>query len=436
MSHRLDPFVLYFEKLCQDGLATREATGAATSATPTIVSTECIGGRNIDQFNPIAMTDFDDGPTVYRLSGFLERHVGMLRNNSKFGYHLVHVSPRDLAASRRAHEHQVAEEEEQERVKRLKRLSGANSTNCSTDNEKSSVSRSVFDDVLQICFENRSLKSHLTMAELSWMRSCGHTSLSNVAAKLAGQRMRDARFTYSVLVIPRSPEIKESRIDYQEGMLKLQDFLRTSLYQEYTVLGSHLPLVASIADPELFCPTGAEGSNEFRWSNNNNGANNTSNMTSRDGPRSQQKEENPQDKVVIRLYLEKLSIDSATCQSPNRRLPESDCFEERVLPIEITRFRIDNIRNKSEGVYESPCKKLTYKVLTGGGGISIESIQVGFQDILGIYARKKLPIAKQEMQKIKNKRPLKRFEKEFVKGIAKLAREMPRSNEPFLKGWQ
>jgi hypothetical protein len=61
---------------------------------------------------------------------------------------------------------------------------------------------------------------------------------------------------------------------------------------------------------------------------------------------------------------------------------------------------------------------------------------VGFQDILGIYARKKLPIAKQEMQKIKNKRPLKRFEKEFVKGIAKLASEMPRSNEPFLKGWQ
>ena len=361
----------------------------------------------------------------------------MLRQDPKIGYHLVFVSPRDLAASRRAHEkHQLEEDEQRERTKRLKLMASANgksktSNGTCTDAESRLCSNSVLDDVLQICFEHRSLTSHLTMAEISWMRLCGNRSLANSAARLAGQRMRAARLTYSVLVMPRNPEIKpNNRIPrLEEGSIKLQEFLSTSLIQEYIVAGSHRSLKASDKkNPCLFTPL---ESNVFRCSTSNDRSttNNSSTIIENNDPRPQL--EALQDRVLIRLYLEDLSSDSTV------KVPERDCLGGHAMPIEVKRFQVDGIKEKAEGTYNSPCDKLTYKVLKGGPEIeiSVESIYVGFEDLLGIYARKKLPIAKKDMQTIRKNRPLKRSEKKYVKEIAKLAREMPRSNEPFLKGW-
>ena len=415
ISHRLDPFINYFSKLCQEGLASKEANATATK-----LQLQTSGG---------------DAQVNYNLKGYLERHLAMLRQH--LPNHLVDVSPRDLAASRRAHEkHQFEEDERRERTKRLKLMASANGKSKTKNGTCSDVdsrlrSNSVLDDVLQICFEHGSLTSHLTMAEISWMRLCGNRSLANAAARLAGQRMRSARLTYSVLVMPRNPEIKpNNRIPkLDEGSIKLQEFLSTSLIQEYIVAGSHRSLTASdIKNPCLFTPL---ESNVFRCSNSNNWSttNNSSTINRNNDPR--QQPEALRDRVLVRLYLEDLSFDSTV------KFPERDCLAGRTMPIEFMRFQIDAIQDKAEGTHNSPCNKLTYKLLKRGPeiDISVESINVGFEDLLGIYARKKLPIAKKDMQNIRNKRPLKRSEKECVKEIAKLAREMPRSNEPFLKGW-
>jgi hypothetical protein len=436
LSHSLDPFIDYFDNLCQEGLATKQTGTSIAASLPRSAAGEGGAGKVESSKRP-TMASIDDEPIVYRLSGFLERHIEMLRKTPNFEYHLVEVSPRDMSASRRAHENQLeAEEEEQQRVKRLKRPSYAKSTTGSDDvSEREQNPTSILDDVLGICYENQSLKNHLNMAEISWMRLTGHKAMTNVAARLAGQRMWDAEFSFSVLVTPSPPEILGQIPNPHEGRLILQQFLSTSLYQEYVVLGSHRPLVSSCrTNPEFFVPK-TDQPHEYRWTNNNNNV-------EQDQPQPRQEENSARGNVIIRVYLEQLLSDPVvTCRTTKKQqAPEYDCLLQRNLPIEIARFRIDARDEKPEGTYKSPCSKLTYKVLPGGitssgGGISIESVDIGFQDVLGIYARKKLPIAKQDMQMIKKDRPLKRHEKEFVKGLAKLAREMPRSKEPFLKGW-
>ena len=67
----------------------------------------------------------------------------------------------------------------------------------------------------------------------------------------------------------------------------------------------------------------------------------------------------------------------------------------------------------------------------------MESIKFEFQDLLGIYARKKLYDAKVQLRKITNVRPATKSEKGYVKAIAKEARMAPGTATEFEKmaGW-
>ena len=65
------------------------------------------------------------------------------------------------------------------------------------------------------------------------------------------------------------------------------------------------------------------------------------------------------------------------------------------------------------------------------GNFSIDTIQFGFVDLLGIYVRKKFIQEKQKLSVIRRKRPVSRGEKEYVKALAKAAREAPGNAQTF-----
>ena len=68
------------------------------------------------------------------------------------------------------------------------------------------------------------------------------------------------------------------------------------------------------------------------------------------------------------------------------------------------------------------------------GSIQVQSLQFDFNDLLGIYVRKKLPVAKAKYQASQRKRLA---EKQYVKALAKAAREAPGNANAFqgMAGW-
>jgi hypothetical protein len=120
-------------------------------------------------------------------------------------------------------------------------------------------------------------------------------------------------------------------------------------------------------------------------------------------------------------------------------------------PLEVTRYRIDPRELQESKTYTSTPPNLTYKVSTVAnhmevgdafkikysGSLSLEAVQFDFHNLIGVYVRKKLPIAKEQMQAIRSKRPVARLEKEYVKALAKAAREAPGNASAFegMQGW-
>jgi hypothetical protein len=187
LSHALDPFVEHFEELCRQGLATRK-----------ISSSE------------------------YYLTGSLQTHVERLQQRAQFGFHLVKVSPKALAASKRAHERQMEQEELLQATKKRKIRGPA-------------ANDDLLESVLEICY-NHCLLDHLDLAEIAWMRlSC--KTMAKIAAKMASSRLKQSRLSYSILV-------DGTRVDGMVGLNKKAEgtILTEHGSEQYKVLASHVPL--------------------------------------------------------------------------------------------------------------------------------------------------------------------------------------------------
>jgi hypothetical protein len=254
------------------------------------------------------------------------------------------------------------------------------------------------------------------VAEISWMRLSGNRTVAKFAAKLAASRLNQVRLTYSVLVKGKVAFRSRTNPAHEsdgEGRIWVHREEYLPVFQQYMVIGSRLALSQSPDDHTLFVPE--EKNQQFQWENENEG------------------DDNPNFRALIRVYLE-----GTNTSTSSREPPEKDClFKER---LEIGRCRIDPEGNGlEEGTHKSECGKFTFDVSpvginAAGGCFTLKSFEFGFQDLLGIYVRKKLPLAKQNMQDIKRKRPITRIEKEYVKGIAKAAREAPGGGERAFRG--
>jgi hypothetical protein len=379
LSHALDPFVQHFEELFEQGLAVK----------------------------------MEDGENrKYRLTGFLLDHNHRLQRSTRFGYHLVKLSRVSLAASRRAHDRQVDESEELERCEKKRRIQAAS---YSTDE------RNLFEEALQICFDNGSLLSHLDILEISWMRICGDRTLRKFAAQLASNRLRQLRLTYSASL----------RVIDETGLI--HDASR--VFDFTNIRSGPFSLKCSEERPGTFVP--AVEDHIISWESSNLDSNNHEvfpplvTLTLR-----------------IRVGFEGADQDSKpiSCE-----LPEKDCLFQQ--PIEVGWYHLDLPINFAEepvpeghctvSSQQTPCSKMTVEIFPGGlscsrGSLSLLSLSFEFQHLLGIYARKKLPLAKQHMADLKKQRPVSRAEKDYVMAVAKAARVAPGSGERTflgLVGW-
>ncbi|KAL3916092.1 MAG: hypothetical protein SGILL_005337 [Bacillariaceae sp.] len=395
LSHPLDPFVKYFEDLCQQHLATKIESKSSSN---TLVR--------------------------YSLKGFLQKNVEDLQKTGLFGYHLVKVSRTALASSKRAHERLAEEEEELERMaKRTKMDSGNKGGN------------RLLEQVLQICYNQGALLDHLDVLEISWMRLSGNKSMSRIAAKLAAERLRMTPLYLKAFLghfdngVPMEnyPSRNDDDDDGDDDDNDLDSEPDSSPTIKLTFCESLGKLIPIESDLRLF------------W-----------------------KRLLPQSLPDMRGRFVHMSLHIDVAKNGGREIPERYCLPKKNL--EIGRYIFQEYEshegNDSETSCElpseqMPCSQLCMKVVTApmqwsslgpdpseytGSKCIVSGISVnlGFQHLLGIFARKKLPLAKKAMADIKQKRPVTRAEKEYVKAIAKAAREAPGSGERTfegLEGW-
>lgn len=388
LSHALDPFVQHFEELCNLGLASR------------IQSDDL---RHSDDCDEIKNT----GPPPcnaqrkYQLKGFLLDHGDRLQRSTRFGYHLVKVSPLALSASRRAHDRHAEEKEELERCAKKRRIKAAG---------YSADERNLFERALQICYEQGSLLNHLNVLDISWMRLSGDRTLAKLAAKLAVTRTSQLRLTYCVSL--------HGTYDHGE-MISFFDGGNFNNVRcgPYSLRGleERPGEFAPLADDQIIS---WESSTEDVWL--------------------------PDTFLAFFLRI-RVRLD---CMDPQYDYPpEKDCLFQQ--PIEVGWYHIDlpiDFREETvpEGLHtvpsqQTPNSKVIVQVSPGGlsyrqGRLSIRLLIFQFRHLLGIYARKKLPLAKQHMMDTKKNRPLSRDEKNYVKAIAQAAREAPGSGERTFEG--
>lgn len=461
LSHKLDPFVRYFERLCDDGLAVK---------------------MEIDKKDRSSSTDCSS--CTYRLNGFLQAHLDRLQHTSQFKPHLYKVSsPNALSASQRAHERHIDREEQLERDAKRRRK---NYTATSTQSDASALA--VFEKAMTICGDQGLLLEHLGLAEIGWMRLTGRLSdniVAKVAATMARTRLRQVRLSYSVLLdgmvqfretgpTYRREEWHRGNTDQQppqqvydnnqedEGCILIPDIEgeideygreigdRIKKVEMYTCRDSRLPLRNSANDdnengednntsplaasnssppPDRFVPNEER---EFHWESL------VLNLAANPLTPSEGDFEFDYRGHVIRVYLEGCS----TTVNP----PEKDClFSEQ---LEVARYRIDPRRlqvgvhtngkftfevvSKEDRVPTSSSRQIQYR-----GSFRVREIKFDFGDLLGVFVRKKLPLEKLKMQEIRQKRPVTRSEKEYVKALAKAARDAPGSSSAYrgMKGW-
>lgn len=370
LSHELDPFVQYFDGLCHTGLARQCA------------------------------------PMRYELTGYLHDHFDKLQATAKFGSHLIKVSASALAASKRAHEHQV-EKDELEREAKKRKTQGPEADG------------DVLSRIMEIC-RSQNLQDHLDLAEIAWLRlSC--KTMAKTAAKMARSRLQQVRLSYSVLVdgVAIGDTERNSEDLRSEGFLEATQSDGFIDVERYTIVASHQPLSYANETAGTFVP---KESASMPWD-------------------STILDEISSDRS-FRGHLVRVYLEAAPQGASNLCFPERNClFSE---PLEVARYRIDPRELREAGVHES--SKLTFEVAsveaTSGsvlnkGSFLVQSIQFDFNDLLGIYVRKKLPIEKKKMQEIRRQRPASRAEKQYVRALAKAAREAPGSSQAFneMSGW-
>ena len=231
--------------------------------------------------------------------------------------------------------------------------------------------------VLEVCYNNHSLQDNLDLAEIAWMRLAGKT-MAKFAAKLASSRLQQLRLSITAMeAIPDHPSQSE------HWSLSCKDVLNGTF-----VSNSEFSLI------EMF------------------------------------------ETLYLRVYFE--GFDSPDGKEP----PEKHCLGSQ--PLEVRRYELypRHVRWGVECPPSIPDIEIEWRMtewegILGPLELKIKSLRFGFQDLLGIYVRKKLPLEKQKFQDIKQKRPVTRLEKQYVKALAKAAREAPGSSWDFrdLEGW-
>ncbi|CAB9520454.1 expressed unknown protein [Seminavis robusta] len=455
LSHPLDPFLRYFDDLCQQGLASKTET-------------------NKEDGKPSTGSTTSSSLYSYALSGFLDDHVTKLQQQqSMFGSHLVKVSSGALAASRRAKDQFLEQQELEREAKRRKTQGPAATTN-------------LLDSVLQICYESGNLLEHLDVAEISWMRLCGNQTMAKFAARMATHRLhKQMKLSYSVLINGRHTRVHEGHCTQDEVPDRLcktgsQGPRFATWAVAYHVLDTRMPLVMQQPQPQSQQPdnngtsTSAttkqstattfvpKQTQEFEWQAPTfDGLHTSPGGNTQDVPESFRG-------YLIRVFLE---------PPDDPKLPETNCLFSTSGPLEVARVRVHSEMLQQEGIHTK--EKLVYRIVSNNSNnctstatcepgstgtistappaaapvatesakpttaqnnhntLSVQSIQFTFTDLLGIYVRKKLPMAKRKFQEMKQQRPATRCEKEYVKGLAKAARDAPGRAAAFqgMRGW-
>jgi len=348
----------------------------------------------------------------------------------------------------------------------------------------------LLDRVLDVlcCHHNNLLPDHLDVAEIAWMRLTGHPTMAKHAARMARSRLTQLRLSYSVLVDGmvrfRPPSFFENRrrLEEQEGVLVPRNggtIPSGRQVELYNVLVNRDPLSnacssrrSSPEDKRKAAAAATESasridtfvpkvSKDFRW------ASALLNPEGNDEPVGQNDTDNESQYCghLVRVYLEKVPRNNPVAHEDGNRggissggklLPEKDLLFLLSDRLEVARFRIDPRVVGGLGVHATvPENRLTYEVTSSekeerattdtdtsakmqySGCFRLLGIKFDFKDLLGVYVRKRLPLAKREMQEVRVKRPVTRVEKEYVKALAKAAREAPGNADAFegMKGW-
>jgi hypothetical protein len=329
-------------------------------------------------------------------------HRDRLRRSNRFGYHLVKVSPVALAASRRAHDRHVEETEELEHCQKRRRIEVAS---------HSSNERYLFERAMQICYEQGSLSSNLDVLDISWMRLSGDRTFTKFAAKVASERMGQLRMTYTASLLG----------SYSDDSGLIKNYFDNGDFVD--VRCGPYPLESSKERPGLFVPFADH--QQISWENTGE------NSCPPETPQS----------LFLRISIRLEGTDPVSTTSSGDP-PERDCLFQQ--PIEVGWYQIDLPSHLGDSAVvegpltvssqQTPCSTLAVQVSPVGlsfrrGNLSLTSLTFEFHHLLGIYARKKLPLAKQHMMELKKQRPVTRAEKDYVRAIAFAARQAPGCGE-------
>jgi len=333
--------------------------------------------------NPIVKT-LEDQPVKYQLNGMLSDHHKRIKQ--KFGAHLVSVEHRALSASQRAYEKQLEQEEMQQAAKKRKVMGEAAPIN-------------LLESVLEICYNN-SIGEYLDVADIAWMRtSC--KSMGRIAARMARDRMRAIKLLYAAY----SPTQESGSCVSKMNQLEIP-----------------LSLDMAAADLSVLCPGEPQKPIDWRCC----GDNDVSSI------------------IRIEIYLNR---DQSAI--PERSILFGNHYWHDDL--EVARYQIDSRNFREEG---EVCKaqsnvqeeNLIYRVTSfdldeslpgitySQGKINLQSIVFTFDDLLGVYVRMRLYKAKREYSLSTIK---KSADKEYIKALAKAAREAPGDACSFrgMTGW-
>lgn len=326
-------------------------------------------------------------PLTYQLkNGLLSDHYETIKQ--KVGAHLVSIEPKALAASRRYYEKQLEQNEMQREAKRRKVLGGAAPTD-------------VLLTVLEICY-NHSLCDHLDVADIAWMRTTCKSSMGKIAARMARDRMRGIKLSYTSY----SPSW-----DTDFDGFEMNDPPHRRLLRDTTT--------ASLA---ALCPRDPQQPISWDYSGDN------------------------PSHVRIEVHLDK----KENSDIPERRV----FFSKYTKHLEVARYLIDSRQFHEEGVYKSFSQvqnrdeegSLEYRVTlcvldenffgrtSSHGKINLESVKFTFGDLLGVYVRMKIYKAKQKYNRSPIKNPV---DKSYIKALAKATREAPGNVNSFsgMEGW-
>ena len=405
LSHALDPFLTYLEDLVSRGVAKR-------TDSPLIFEIDCFVQEFLQQWD----TPLPPPRSMHKKQSTVTEHPASLPSSKFpnipiFGKHLVKVDAHSVEASfrsERAYKRRLQNEHE---ARRRCRQKGA------------PIEEDLLYQVLDICAQN-SLGQILDTVEIAWMRCTGHPAMVKIAARLAKLRLQASAMTVQFLWhgvlchgFPSNVPLRKRRrghIHKRDGETETEFLLAENDMQcmTFTALGSPetTPRLLPSDKCGFFSPSRPDNERiEYTLSTST-----------------------PQPKPnLIRVFLE---------------CPDS------CRPVEVARYRLsgedlsrDGIIQVSATTSQSPSLFLQNRIvhrregdaLGWTGYLSIQQMRFDFGDLLGIHVRRKLPLAFSKLQEIQCQRPATRSERQYVKALAKAAREAPGTSSDFegYEGW-